>query len=149
MKEFRDKETDTIRSNLAFSFPSPSHSYLWVPEEKPKQFQQNNTTSLVNIECNTLNMTKPDNFLCRPANNKFHWLHRIWGSHSSDYEEFCPLGYNAMQSGESQPTFQRLAWLTLWPWRWRQYVAPKCQFTFTRLHGIISQMTELFTDFLL
>jgi hypothetical protein len=28
--------------------------------------------------------------------------------------------------------------------KWRQYVPPKCQMTFNRLHGIIYQKTELF-----
>jgi hypothetical protein len=32
-----------------------------------------------------------------------------------------------------------LAWLTLQPWRWRQYVPLTCQLTFTGLHSIISQ----------
>jgi hypothetical protein len=32
---------------------------------------------------------------------------RIWDSHSGGYEEFYLLGYNAMRSVESQPTFQR------------------------------------------
>jgi hypothetical protein len=30
-----------------------------------------------------------------------------------------------------------LAWVTLWPWRWSQYVPPKHQLTFTGLYGII------------
>jgi hypothetical protein len=29
-------------------------------------------------------------------------------------------------------------------WRWRRHVPPKCHLTFNRLHGIISQKTELF-----
>jgi hypothetical protein len=37
-----------------------------------------------------------------------------------------------------------LAWLILWPWRWRQQVHPKCWLTFNRLLDIISQETELF-----
>jgi hypothetical protein len=32
---------------------------------------------------------------------------RIWGSHSDGYEEFYLLGYNYVQSVESQPTFRR------------------------------------------
>jgi hypothetical protein len=38
----------------------------------------------------------------------------IWGSHSSAYEEFYLLGYNAMYSSESQPTFQRNQWNFNW-----------------------------------
>jgi hypothetical protein len=30
---------------------------------------------------------------------------RIWGSHNSGYEDLCLLGYNTMQSVESQLTF--------------------------------------------
>jgi hypothetical protein len=30
-----------------------------------------------------------------------------------------------------------LAWFTILPWRWRRYVAPKCQLTFIELHSII------------
>jgi hypothetical protein len=32
---------------------------------------------------------------------------RIWGSHSGGYEEYHHLGYNAVQSVDSQPTFRR------------------------------------------
>jgi hypothetical protein len=35
------------------------------------------------------------------------------------------------------------AWLTLWPWRWRQYVPLKCQETPTELHGITTQETVI------
>jgi hypothetical protein len=37
-----------------------------------------------------------------------------------------------------------LAWLILWPWRWRQHVPLKHRVTFNKLHGIICQKTELF-----
>jgi hypothetical protein len=37
-----------------------------------------------------------------------------------------------------------LPWLSLWPWRWRRHVPPKCQLTFDRLHGDISQKIERF-----
>jgi hypothetical protein len=30
------------------------------------------------------------------------------------------------------------------PWRWRRYISPKCQLTFSGLHGVTSQKTELF-----
>jgi hypothetical protein len=33
----------------------------------------------------------------------------------------------------------------LWPWRWRQYVTLNRQLTFTEIHGVIFQKTELFT----
>jgi hypothetical protein len=32
---------------------------------------------------------------------------RIGGSHSGGYEEYCLLGYNAVQSVECQSTFRR------------------------------------------
>jgi hypothetical protein len=35
-----------------------------------------------------------------------------------------------------------LAWLALWPWRWRQYVPPKRQSVF-ELHGVTTQNTVL------
>jgi hypothetical protein len=37
-----------------------------------------------------------------------------------------------------------LARLILWPWRWRRYVPPKRQLTFSRLHNVISQKIVLF-----
>jgi hypothetical protein len=37
-----------------------------------------------------------------------------------------------------------LAKLILWPWRRRQYVSPKYQFTFNGLHDVIPQTAELF-----
>jgi hypothetical protein len=37
-----------------------------------------------------------------------------------------------------------LAWLSFHPWRWKQQVPPKCQLTFTGLHGVTSHKTELF-----
>jgi hypothetical protein len=38
-----------------------------------------------------------------------------------------------------------LAWFTLRPWRWRQYVPPKRRWTFIGLHGVTSQKLELLT----
>jgi hypothetical protein len=35
------------------------------------------------------------------------------------------------------------AWI-LQPWRWRQYIPLKCQWMFTKLHGITSHITEVF-----
>jgi hypothetical protein len=35
------------------------------------------------------------------------------------------------------------SWLTLWPWRWRRYVSPKCR-TFSEIHGFANQKTLLF-----
>jgi hypothetical protein len=35
-------------------------------------------------------------------------------------------------------------WLILRPWRWRPRVRPKRQLTFSGLHGLISQKTQLF-----
>jgi hypothetical protein len=32
-----------------------------------------------------------------------------------------------------------LDWLILRPWKWREYVAPKCWLTFNGLHGVISR----------
>jgi hypothetical protein len=34
-------------------------------------------------------------------------IYRIWGSHRGGYEEYYLLGYNAMLSVESEPTFPR------------------------------------------
>jgi hypothetical protein len=34
---------------------------------------------------------------------------------------------------------QLLAFLTVWPWRWSQYILLKHLWTFVRLHGVISQ----------
>jgi hypothetical protein len=41
--------------------------------------------------------------------NKLHkgWSRRIWGSHSSDYEQSYLLGHKALLSVESKPTFRR------------------------------------------
>jgi hypothetical protein len=36
-----------------------------------------------------------------------------------------------------------LAWLILWPWRWRHCALPKCRLFLNGLHGIISQKLEL------
>jgi hypothetical protein len=38
-----------------------------------------------------------------------------------------------------QSLYLLLAWLILWPWRWRQYVPLKQQYTYIRLHGMTSQ----------
>jgi hypothetical protein len=85
-------------------------------------------------------------------------LCRIWSSHSGVYEEYYLLGYNAVQSVESQPTFRRnisppssgstnrpsmkLSWKNVASiallWRWRRYVPPKSLMTFNWLHGVIS-----------
>jgi hypothetical protein len=37
---------------------------------------------------------------------------------------------------------QFLVWFTLQPWRGRQHVPPKCQLTFSGLHGIISRKVK-------
>jgi hypothetical protein len=51
-------------------------------------------------------------------------------------------------SGESQPppppSAGFLLGLTLQPLRWRRFVPQKRRLTFTGLHGVISQKTELF-----
>jgi hypothetical protein len=39
---------------------------------------------------------------------------------------------------------QFFAWFTLHSRRWRQHVPPEHQFTFSELHNVISQKTELF-----
>jgi hypothetical protein len=97
---------------------------------------------------------------------------RIWCSHSSGYEEFYLLGYNAVQSVENQLMIRRntslpssgsktrpskkpelrlqlastllLAWLSLLYCRWRWHVPSKRRSTFNGLHGVISQKIELF-----
>lgn len=40
--------------------------------------------------------------------------------------------------------FWFLAWLTLWPWRWKLYVPLKRWLTVTRLRGVIFQKVQLF-----
>jgi hypothetical protein len=80
----------------------------------------------------------------------------IYGSHSGGYEEFYLLGYNAMSPAESKPKVnlhlqgQRISQArTQCESRWqsfilrRQHVPSKSRLTFSRLHGVISQMTEL------
>jgi hypothetical protein len=52
-------------------------------------------------------------------------LNRIWGSHGGEYEDGCLLGYSAVLSGRSLPTFQR-SLLPPSPWRWRQQEPLKC-----------------------
>jgi hypothetical protein len=84
---------------------------------------------------------------------------RIWASHSSGYEEYYLLRYNAAQAVESLLTFQKnmlppssviesaeqepvchlhsqwfLAQLTLWLRRWRRHVPLKCWSSFSGLH---------------
>jgi hypothetical protein len=57
---------------------------------------------------------------------------RIWGSHVSGYEELYLLGYNAVLC--IPPALHLfLAWLILWPWRWRRLLPPKRLLTFNRL----------------
>jgi hypothetical protein len=41
-----------------------------------------------------------------PEDRNLEQICRIWGSHSGDYEEFYLLGYNAVSSVGSQPTFR-------------------------------------------
>jgi hypothetical protein len=71
----------------------------------------------------------------------------IWGSHNGGYEELYLMGYNALQSVESQLTFRR----NMLPSssgsknkssKW--HVPPKCRFTLKGVHTVISQKTELF-----
>jgi hypothetical protein len=38
-----------------------------------------------------------------------------------------------------------LAWLILWPWRWKRHVPTICRLTFKGLHGVTAQKTQLFT----
>jgi hypothetical protein len=53
--------------------------------------------------------------------------------------------YFLQQEASSKQWFCLLImWLILWPWKWKQYVLLKCWWTFTRLHGIISQKIILF-----
>jgi hypothetical protein len=37
-----------------------------------------------------------------------------------------------------------LVWFIFWSWRWRRHVSPKRRVTFSGVHGVISQKTELF-----
>jgi hypothetical protein len=63
---------------------------------------------------------------------KVNWHFRgIYGLHLQG----CRVGNKSKKS----------AWLTLWPWKLRWYVPPKCWLTVTGLYSIISQKTEIFT----
>jgi hypothetical protein len=109
----------------------------------------------------------------------FNFLCRMWGSHSSGYEQFYLLGYTVMKTTVTELTFWRkilspasrlkkwakqeprknqsllpascwfLALYILWPWRWRWHVSLKHLLTFNRLLGIISQDIKLFFNFLI
>jgi hypothetical protein len=65
-------------------------------------------------------------------------------------EEFCPLGYTSMLSGESHLVLSSSWWFfaspTLQPWRWRRYVLPRRLLTFNGLHCVMSQKVKLFTS---
>jgi hypothetical protein len=39
-----------------------------------------------------------------------------------------------------------LSYLTIRPWRWKQYVSPKHRLTFTGLNNVISKKTEIFIN---
>jgi hypothetical protein len=98
------------------------------------------------------------------------WWCRIWGSHSSGYKEFCLLGYDDIQSIESNRWFEgtyclhlhhqrisqmrnrhacylphidfMLGLFILQPWRW-WHVPLKQRVTLSGLCGIIHQKTTL------
>jgi hypothetical protein len=62
--------------------------------------------SVVPISYEELNFRLPDwgtNLMCLPILSSC----RIWGSHSSGYEEFYIVGYNVVYSVENQPVFRR------------------------------------------
>lgn len=71
------------------------------------------------------------------------FLCRIWGFHSSGYEEFYLQGYNASLLPSSR-------WFHPWfiprPWRCRRLVLPKPRFTFSGLHGVVTQKIEFFYE---
>jgi hypothetical protein len=57
------------------------------------------------------------------------------------------LGLNSNPSNNPaviSACFMLPVWLILLSWRWSRYVPPKHRLTFTGLHGVISQKTELF-----
>jgi hypothetical protein len=58
-------------------------------------------------------------------------LIRIWGSHCSERAQLAACFCIS------------LAWLTPWPWKWRQYVLPKL-LAFPKLHDIATQEAVLF-----
>jgi hypothetical protein len=61
--------------------------------------------------------------LSRPISNHFLHMHLITFAHFS---------------------WSLDAWFTLQPWRWRQYVPPKHQWTPIRIHGVTSQKIIVF-----
>jgi hypothetical protein len=79
----------------------------------------------------------------------------VLGSHRGGYEECCLLGYNAVQSFESQPTFRRYKTRHLQGWlSWvrnqhenrhacRWYVPLKRRLAFNELLGVMSQKAVL------
>jgi hypothetical protein len=82
------------------------------------------------------------------------WHNAFWRSSGvMRSEDFYFLGYNAVQSAESQPTFRRnkhilpsascwfLAWLILRRWRWSRHFPLKYWLTFSFLHNGIFQKT--------
>jgi hypothetical protein len=46
-------------------------------------------------------------------------------------------------SNQTVVSFLLLAWLTLQTWRWKLYIPPRRQWTFSNLHGVTSQRTVL------
>jgi hypothetical protein len=51
--------------------------------------------------------------MCQLISIRLNWINCCWirASHSSDYEEYCFLGCNAVQSGRSSPAIRRNALL--------------------------------------
>jgi hypothetical protein len=94
----------------------------------------------------------------------------VWGYHNSDYKQYYLLECDTVQSGRSSqmnrknvlrpssgsdnkqlcmlPTWSWfLVWLTLRPWRWKEYVPPKRWWTSIGLHCPTSQKTVFFIKY--
>jgi hypothetical protein len=92
----------------------------------------------------------------KQVNNKVYW--RLWCSgmwHQWTGRSLLLFWWNILPASSGwkiTPTNKKtasslsllLAWFTLQPWRWRQYIPLIYRWTSIRLHGIISQKTVLF-----
>jgi hypothetical protein len=110
-----------------------------------------------NVPRNLRNMCKSSTESLRKVTPKINWGTKLIKIISSNtHEEFYLLGFNAVQSVVSQPTFRRNisppssesknmpSKKSEFIVSWRLHVAPKRRMTYNRLHGVISQKVGLF-----